>query len=289
MLIHAPSPAGRAYVAECINSCVDDEAVVNWGGYFIQYFTKYFKTRRRHPTPSDHPSRPDLDALRDEILASLDEAPQDYHNAKQQALIRDGYRCMLSGAVDTRSYMRSATLQRTLDVNVAPTECAHILPQYVNQGLDDAWNLHASSTVWAVLQNFGPVQVPELNGPRMHHLSNILTLQCGYHTSFDNLYIWLDPIDGTEHQYTIGRSAPALHTDLPAVVTFTSTDPRLPLPNRRYLALHAACAKVISMSGAGESIDKILDDAMDTKVLSEDGTSGGLLANLLSAEALMAH
>ncbi|KAG8741762.1 hypothetical protein FRC10_002429 [Ceratobasidium sp. 414] len=277
MMIHAPSVAGQTYVATCIANSETDEEVIEWGNWFILYFAKYFKANlhKPPPTPPEHPSRPDLDVIREQILATLHETPQSHSDAKKYALIRDDYRCMLSGLVDTMSYLGSRRLQSTAGISVTPTQCSHILPQYLNQGLSDP------------LRRFGDIQAVNLSGAAMHNLSNILTLRSEYHSSFDSLFIWLDPIDGADHQYTVGRAFPALHPEIPAMVTFTTADPRLALPDPRYLALHAACAKVINMSGAGELINKYLDDAAETKVLSGDGSSGELLAHLLSAEVLM--
>lgn len=63
-----------------------------------------------------------------------------------------------------------------------------------------------------------------------------------------------------------------------STVTFTSPDPeKLPLPSPEYLAIHAACAKVANLSGAGEYIDNVVRDLEDTSVLSKDGSSAELL------------
>jgi hypothetical protein len=70
---------------------------------------------------------------------------------------------------------------------------------------------------------------------------------------------------------------------LPDQVEFTSHHPALPLPNPTYLALHAACAKVAHLSGAGEYIEKTMRDLEEISVLSEDGSSAELLKRALSA------
>ena len=67
------------------------------------------------------------------------------------------------------------------------------------------------------------------------------------------------------------------------LVKFTTEDPEnLPLPSPEYLKIHAACAKIAHMSGAGEYIEQILRDLEDMKILSEDGTSAELLEHLLA-------
>lgn len=70
---------------------------------------------------------------------------------------------------------------------------------------------------------------------------------------------------------------PGFLVNLPATVTFTSTRAHLPLPDPRYLALHAACAKVAFLSGAGEYIETVDRDIYTTKVLANDGSSMNLL------------
>ena len=66
------------------------------------------------------------------------------------------------------------------------------------------------------------------------------------------------------------------------LVKFATEDPEnLPLPSPEYLKIHAACAKIAHMSGAGEYIDQISRELEETNVLSEDGASAELLEHLL--------
>lgn len=68
-------------------------------------------------------------------------------------------------------------------------------------------------------------------------------------------------------------------------VTFTTPDPvNLPLPSPHLLALHAACAQVAHLSGAGEYIDLILTEMEEMEELTYDGTSSEVLHH-----ALMTH
>jgi hypothetical protein len=56
-------------------------------------------------------------------------------------------------------------------------------------------------------------------------------------------------------------------------VTFTSPDPqKLPLPEPRYLAFHAAIAKVVHTAGLAGHLDSILREREEAKVLSSDST-----------------
>ena len=63
---------------------------------------------------------------------------------------------------------------------------------------------------------------------------------------------------------------------------FTTPDPvKLPLPSPDLLALHAACAQVAHLSGAGEYLDRILEDMEQMDVLAHDGTSSDVLYHAL--------
>jgi len=50
-----------------------------------------------------------------------------------------------------------------------------------------------------------------------------------------------------------------------------------PLPNHRYLDLHAICCRVARMSGGADVIDEIERDIEETRVLSSDGADAHLL------------
>jgi len=67
------------------------------------------------------------------------------------------------------------------------------------------------------------------------------------------------------------------------VITLTTPDPlTLPLPDPRYLALHAACARVVHLSGAMAYINKVLSDLEEIGVLSSDRSSDVLLHHALA-------
>jgi len=50
-----------------------------------------------------------------------------------------------------------------------------------------------------------------------------------------------------------------------------------PLPDPRYLELHAICCRVAAMSGAAEVIDEMERDMEETRVLANDGSDAHLL------------
>lgn len=65
-------------------------------------------------------------------------------------------------------------------------------------------------------------------------------------------------------------------------MTFTTIDnEKLPLPSREYLAIHAACAKILHLSGAAEYFDTVMRDMEEVVVLAEDGSSAEILEHAI--------
>ncbi|KAF8597107.1 hypothetical protein BDV93DRAFT_527673 [Ceratobasidium sp. AG-I] len=290
MLIHAPSPEGRAYLANSIGRCEDEGKILELGKFHLDHFVNYFKSKRATRPPSPYPSESSIEKLRQDISNSLVAAPTSHQGAKMQALIRDNYRCQLSGATDSTYYCSNPDLEEADDhTAVCETECAHILPSYVNTGIQTDTEKRAfASDVRVIAQSFGGISARELSEVGMHSLNNVMTLDVGLGRLFDRLAIWLEPIEGKVNEYTIGKVSPLMAVNAPATVKFTNafTD-ILPSPDPRYLALHAACAKVVLKSGAAKHIYAILNELEYTEVLSADGSSAQLLDSLLSGASLL--
>ena len=156
-----------------------------------------------------------------------------------------------------------------------------------------------AASAWAVIMQMGAVLFPdELNGADIHRLENILTMEEGLHSLFDKLGLWLEATvclnlllrcyhrsrqtyKNVPDQYTLHAAHPGILNHLPEVVTFT-TSTNLPLPDPKYLAIHAACAKVAHLSAAAEYIDTVHRDVASTLVLARDGSSARVLEAALS-------
>jgi len=82
--------------------------------------------------------------------------------------------------------------------------------------------------------------------------------------------------------------SPLRHLPPAPTITFTSTDPSLPLPNREYLKLHAAVCRVAHMCGAAGYLDQEDRDVDRVAVLARDGSSANLLASRLKYISLQA-
>lgn len=64
-------------------------------------------------------------------------------------------------------------------------------------------------------------------------------------------------------------------------VNHAPTSIKLPLPDHRYLQLHATCARIAHLSGASEYLNRVFRDMERVSVLANDGSSANVLSNAL--------
>ncbi|KDQ49769.1 hypothetical protein JAAARDRAFT_142978 [Jaapia argillacea MUCL 33604] len=204
-----------------------------------------------------------------------------------QALIRDRFRCIVTGIYDQRAKsLPYISLEDLLSAGgTVYTDCVHIAPDsaYLNRAANSHEKSDYSADVLAVLKSFG-YDVDSLNGEKVHSLFNVMTLQWDVHDFFDRLGLWFEKT-ATPNCYKVRTADPLFLYGLLSKmdkVTFTTPDPvKLPLPSPELLALHAACAQVAHLSGAGEYVDRLLEDMEEMGVLAHDGTSSDVLHHAL--------
>ncbi|KAF8427200.1 hypothetical protein L210DRAFT_3565195 [Boletus edulis BED1] len=128
LILNAPSSSAQAEIVRAIHSCAqDDKMLLELGKCFRLRFILPFKmSRGRTPaTPSNHSSRRSFDNVKVNLKEIMREAPRDHRGAKAQALIRDGYKCVVTGIYDAMAEVDNTT---AMDGTVH-TELAHILPE----------------------------------------------------------------------------------------------------------------------------------------------------------------
>ncbi|KZT08966.1 uncharacterized protein LAESUDRAFT_757151 [Laetiporus sulphureus 93-53] len=240
------------------------------------------KYKGRTPDYSDHSGHRSLIKDKMDLMTAIQEAPKDHKEAKIQALIRDGFKCVVTGIYDMEAEgIRGIDREDILRAGLVYTECTHIVPEStffdVSRPSSPEKNDYSAS-VLAVLKHFG-YDVEKLNGAKVHSLANVMTMQHDVREWFDRLEICFEAttVENRYHIQTFGRIR-----HVPATVTLMSSNPTtLPLPSPKLLALHAACAKVAHLSGAGVYIDKLDQDLDDLDVLADDGGSADVLNHAL--------
>jgi len=287
-----------------------DDLIAEIGGRYCNHVIRSFRTSNSPiPAYSHHPSRPSFsttEALMNELLEG---SGKDHKTAKKNALVRDGFRCVVSGRYDMHAMTASAELFEAVTrfgKSPASLECCHILSESTLQAADPS-NLEKAAkkrthatTVLTVLDTFGlEKQVAEfVVKDGVHHLSNILTMEPNYHKFFDELKVWFEETE-TSNKYKLCSTISVMFaSDFPlnetpivefkvnpkALETFPGRE--FPLPDRKLLTVHAACARVAHMSGAAEYIDKFDRDVEDTLVLSKDGSDAPLIIGRLELEII---
>ncbi|KAJ7775843.1 hypothetical protein B0H14DRAFT_2964326 [Mycena olivaceomarginata] len=189
-----------------------------------------------------------------------------YQNHLMRTLIRDGHRCVLTGAYDSDSCDKYPDLDARAtaeQANVTNTQCAHIFSESAQD--DDKVTEYAASAM-VILKIFGLTDKAE------------------------NL------VGGNPNTYDVCAAKPSFFTrtvELPhRRVTFkvdpdveaacrANNKPVPTLPSPTLLAIRAACSSVAHMAGTAEQIDQVLCDLEDTRIMAEDGSTVDLLTSRL--------
>ncbi|KAF5387950.1 hypothetical protein D9615_000667 [Tricholomella constricta] len=282
LIVEATTKDGRLEICTDIIGAVGDQALQALANVYKDHFIRCFHSARsRSPTPSHHPSAPSFDAQKQPYRPLLVPTPRSHQTAKAKVSLIDGPSAR-AGLVDD---VRGASPYTV-------THAAHIFDRSTNEDLGVPKKADYAASFNAVLDRFGQIKpIAELNGANIHRLENILTLSLEFHSLFDKLEIWLErnPND-PPHQYTIASTDPGYTQSLQNPVTLITHDAEThPLPDHRYLALHAACARVAHLSGASEYIMQVLRELEHIGVLAYDGSSDALYYALVRRLNIEAH
>ncbi|OJA13881.1 hypothetical protein AZE42_05401 [Rhizopogon vesiculosus] len=323
MIHEAPTDRGRDNISRKIIDCVDDDELVKLVRFYIAHFVHWARAGRESRSHFWYPSHLSFTEIQQRMLHLLHEVPQSHDEARERALFRDGYRCVLTGIYDSTTYLKRKELRKAGDMNyansdaclrVTPTHPAYILPQTMNVSilassececdgdevclffvlLDSLITLSQyryAAEVWTLMQHIGEGLIPEeFDEAKIHCLENVMTLGINMHERFTKFYIWLEEsvnfnifslepvlnqvtLQPTPHSYVLNSICPSV-LGTPQTVSFTTPDPvYLPLPSPQYLRLHAACARVLFLSGATGFFGDVLEDICDICNLAIDGSS----------------
>jgi hypothetical protein len=118
-----------------------------------------------------------------------------------------------------------------------------------------------------------------LVGNGIHKLENVITLDSNFAIFFETLKVWFEAIvsglgiftpraeclqDDQDNTYAIQAMIELmLRSCRENPITLTSQHSDLPLPDRTFLTIHAACCRIADLSGARKYIEKTLRDMGD--------------------------
>jgi hypothetical protein len=124
---------------------------------------------------------------------------------------------------------------------------------------------------------FDPGIIHLIEGSNIDRPANALTLTNHFHQLFGDFDIYFEPTaDQTQHSYKIDYvQSNSLFRDplLPVTrILYLTPDHTIDPPSLRLLAIHRAIGRILNLSGAGDSIDRILRD-MDEVGIKENGST----------------
>ncbi|SJL09268.1 uncharacterized protein ARMOST_12645 [Armillaria ostoyae] len=149
-LIEAPS---RSHIAESINGRSSDDQLLALGKYYIQRLLRVFKAAKGPTPPSEHPSCPDLDDVQELRKYITRQASLNHSTAKQAALVRDGFHCMIKTHLYDAQYFErnwSTIIAQDPGWDVGTLRCTHIFPEGLNLHLEVPHEWVAS--VWSAIE-----------------------------------------------------------------------------------------------------------------------------------------
>ncbi|KAH6904878.1 hypothetical protein BKA70DRAFT_1431459 [Coprinopsis sp. MPI-PUGE-AT-0042] len=264
VLLHVPLDTGRTCIAHEILDCQADLSKFQ---SLAQRYQSLLRAFRRHGSAGSEPSYRygySLHDLEEIFLTGKVQMPIASHSAaKQAALRRDTFKCLVTGRHDSDYLEYCIRSGRPIPNGPAiQTVAAHILPPHIN-GISrpnttfksESW----STIMYSQLKHFG-VDFEELNGAGIYDLGNIMTMGIDVHHHFDNLRLWfeVDPChaDG-RHFITHAQMAALLPVNENRHVIFPDTNPskNLELPKSNFLKAHGAVCRTAHLSGFMEFMD----------------------------------
>ncbi|KAK1219257.1 hypothetical protein PQX77_018023 [Marasmius sp. AFHP31] len=259
LLQEGPSDKAIWHVAQGVIEChrqVGKIVTLGPGGVLRQVVSQTFlilvrnaETNFQTPSPPQW-SRDEYDSLNEhtEAKAKLLTHPKDHHQAREATLIRDGWRCIISRAIDQDAHVHEPEafpLHKEENQFIHVTTVHHIIP------------VLTKPQTYKIFEYFGyPGLKEELNGKKVHCLKNLLTISRSFHGSLDDQSMWLDPIEDTPNSYRLG----------------------IPDENR------GSCCKVTQLSGLYGYLKKV--DGMVLASSREPLSADLLAAKLMEAELM---
>ncbi|PGG97452.1 hypothetical protein GX51_07315 [Blastomyces parvus] len=205
-------------------------------------------------------------------------------------LIRDHHRCVISRQFD----LREATIRvekpgdsvqddegNLLRGPYVYLEVSHIIPHSLTRPDADGQLSNSKKAALMVLNMFDCDVSNMIDGVNIDRPFNAMSLTHDFHIDFNNFSVFFEPVPDQEHTYRIDTFLPAGILPLPVTRTlYLTSDQSIEPPSPRLLAIHRAIAYILRLSGAGEYIDKILQDMEEMGVREGGSTELGRLVTL---------
>jgi len=212
---------------------------------------------------------------------------------KAPSLVRDGYRCLLTGFFDETSTEEDSKLYDMciqLRAGASAVVPSRIWNKSTVQGVGrgngrEMDKTHDATTAISILKSFGLNDfVQSLAEDGADRLGNLLSLDPISHIYFDKLNLWFEYTE-KPNRYRVCVARPSHEVYLRKCgylesddrgrlfVTFSRTHDSQEFPDPHLVGLHAVCARVAHMSGATEAFEEEESEVEDTSISDVEDTS----------------
>ncbi|PIL26733.1 hypothetical protein GSI_11147 [Ganoderma sinense ZZ0214-1] len=262
----AVSEVARAILACRNGSTGAGEVNVEELSKLVRKFAPRFPEREEHDDHSSSPSPTSFRLTEDEVNEMLLETPMSDRTLRKLAMRREDYRCIATRILDYTCALRVRTPNGGMyDGDAECLDICRILPNPPNTDLEQGEKACESCAgVYGVLSSLGYTDIIGrlATTNQGQSLENVMVLTRSLLRRFNALDLWFEPIEDIPNCYRVCSILKPPHKLTKGQqVTFRSTDPRLPLPNREFLHIRAACCRVAHLSGASD-IFRELESAM---------------------------
>ncbi|KAJ3499898.1 hypothetical protein NLJ89_g10029 [Agrocybe chaxingu] len=261
MLEHARAVGGNdsvKYVASRIVACEGNitnlvAVTVTWVTHFLFIMRANYGHGRQPNLPSPI-ATPTMETTAQYVL---DGHKNRTGSLRDEVLLRDGYKCVMTGYADIAHP----------DGGELVLECTHILCHALGHFDKDS---HKSAVAtFDILVNFGRLKLDDLEDFKLLLIqpSNAFMQQSDEENKYkfkfyrDKMVLFRFRPDLASNPYMTFRDHRQDHTTENSKKRKTAP---IDLPDPRFLAIHAAVAGVLHMSGAGRFFDELLDKFNDT-------------------------
>ncbi|KAF8341900.1 hypothetical protein F5887DRAFT_1217118 [Amanita rubescens] len=250
MLNNAPTDRGERYVASAIICCdFNENEMVMLASDWVYLLLWPFKSAYKSKTPSPSPYS-DITFSETATSTSVVNERRDDH---------------FLGLLKERQANKCAVIEPPHGYHIS-TVGTHIIRRSIAKANRSNAGLPISlPATWDILRHYADLSEDTILGLEniVDSPSNGILLQTEMHDEFDN-FQWYFEATNEPDVYNVKWLSPtqvlSWGTSGLQQVRFTDQSGKdIPLPDARFLAIHAAIAKVLHMSGAAEPLDLVMD------------------------------
>ncbi|KAI1318487.1 hypothetical protein F5Y16DRAFT_406297 [Xylariaceae sp. FL0255] len=264
-----------------------------FASYLLDHFSYPASTKKTpQPSPAFHSAVERVQGGAQGFVGTPDRLSQ----LRGSCLVRDRHRCVVTRSFDHKEARKRMQqdgddarddngVLLLEDTIIDELEVAHILPHSLMKA-DAGGELNPDKqAALTILNMFDTGVVHLIEGTDIDRPRNAITLTAFLHTLFGDFQVFFEPLpDEQPHTYRIETFYDRrLMRNLAFPFTRTlylTNDRSIDPPSPRLLAVHRAIAHILRLSGAGEYIDKLLQDMDDVGIQADGSTELSRLLQL---------